>query len=269
MTERHGDSTKWPGEEEDHRALADAYVRIDEARSTLQALEAAVGDFVQQTVRMMASGWSAERNSFVVSLPPAHLSHEGKVPPGIHRMCADIVEDLRAALDYGVMVVATRTKPDITPAEERRVSFVIARSKEGFTSQAPTALKYVGADLRHWMEQMQPYHGNQVLEFIGDASGSSKHRRLPKVKHATELTIVLKEHSAESNWEEQGWNVLPAGEGHVFLARANQTVLRIHERYDALVVFPICIDHVQGIIDDLELYLQHGHLPPGHARLSK
>ena len=252
MAERHGDSTKWPGEEEDHRALADAYMRIDEAKSTLQALEAAVLDFVQQTVRKMASGWSAERNSFVVSLPPGHLSHEGKVPPEIHRMCADITENLRAALDYGIMVVATRTKPDIKPAEERGVSFVIARSKKGFDNHAPTALKYAGEDLTRWIEQMQPYHGNQVLEFVADASGSSKHRRLPKVKHATELTIVLKENTAENNWEEQGWNVLSAGEGHVFLARANRTVLRIHERYDALVVFPICIEHVQGIIDDLE-----------------
>lgn len=257
MAKRHGDRAKWPGEEDDHRALADAYVRIDEARSSLQALEAAVRDFVQQTVQKMASGWSAERNSFVVSLPSAHLSHEGKVTPEIHRLCADIVENLRAALDYGIMVVATRTKPDMTPTEERRVSFVIARSEEGFVSHASTALKYVGEDLRHSMEQMQPYHGNQVLELVGDASGSSKHRRLSKVKHSTDLTIVLKEYTAENNWEE-----------HVFLARANRTVLQMHERYDALVVFPICIEHVQGIIDDLEFYLQHGHLPRANPRLS-
>ncbi len=74
-------------------------------------------------------------------------------------------------------------------------------------------LKYVGDNVKRWMEQrmeqMQSYQGNQVLEFVADVSNSSKHRRFPKVQHATKLTIVLKEDKAESNWEEQGWTVLP------------------------------------------------------------
>lgn len=256
-----GDNERWPGEEEDLRALADAYARVDKARGTLESLKAAVDDFVRQTIQKMASGWSPERNSFVVSLPPARLSHEGTVPTEIRRMCGEIAENLQSALDYGVMVVATRTNPNMTPDEERAVSFVIARSEKQFARRAPAALKYVGDNVKRWMEQMQPYQGNQVLEFVADVSGSSKHRRFPKVQHATELTIVLKEDKAESNWEEQSWTVLPAREGHVFLARANQTMLIIRGRYDALEVFPICVEHVQGIIDDLESYLQHGHLP--------
>ncbi len=83
----------------------------DQNREAGTPLKIAVDEFVRQTMQKMASGWSTESNSFVVSLPPASLSHEGKVPTEIRRMCGAIAENLQAALDYAAMVVATRTNP--------------------------------------------------------------------------------------------------------------------------------------------------------------
>lgn len=261
MNGQNSDDRQWPGYEEDQRSLADAYVRIDTARRNLELLHAEVSNFVRKTVEMMAIGWSRERNTFVVNLPPADLAHKGKVNNKIRRLCGSITEDLRSALDYGITKVASLTKPDMVEKEKSAVQFIIAHNEISFKRQAKRALKYVGEPIKSWMENLQPHHGNQVLEFIGGASGSAKHRSLPKVRHATSLTIVLQEDTGRSSWEESGWWVFPAGKGHVFLTRAGPSQLIIRKKHDALTVFPICIEHTQGIINTLEYYLQTGHLP--------
>ena len=261
MNGQKSDNRQWPGSVEDHRSLADAYVRIDTARENLELLHAEVSNFVRKTVEMMVRGWSRERNTFVVNLPPADLAQKGMVNNKIRRMCGSITEDLRAALDYGITKVANVTKPDMVEREKKAVQFIIAHDEISFKRQAKRALNYVGEPIKSWMEYLQPYHGNQVLEFIGGESSSAKHRSLPKVRHATSLTVVLREDAGRSNWENSGWWVFPAGKGHVFLTRAGPSQLIIRRKYDALTIFPICIEHTQGIIDTLEYYMQTGHLP--------
>lgn len=261
MNGENRDNRQWPGAVEDHRSLADAYVRIDTARKDLVILRAEVSSFVRKTVEMMVRGWSKERNTFVVNLPPADLAHKGKVNNKIRRLCGSITEDLRSALDYGITKVANVAKPDMVEGEKRAVQFIIAHNELGFKSQAKRALKYVGEPVRRWMENLQPYHGNQVLEFIGGESGSSKHRSLPNVRHATSLTVVLQEDTGQGTWEDSGWWIFPAGEGAVFLTRPGPSQLIIRKKYDAFIVFPICIEHTRSIINTLEYYLQTGHLP--------
>ena len=262
MAGEHNDNRKWPGDEEDHSSLADAHTRINEARSAMENLDAEVRNFVRQTVQMMVRGWSRERNSFVGSLPPARLSHKGKVNRRIRLLCGKVTENLRAALDYGIMKVAQETKSDLTAKEKREVKFIIARTPEHFEREAKRALRYVREDMQHWMEQLQPYHGNQILEFVAHASSQSKHHSLPKVQHATDLTIILREDAEHRRtWEENGWWIFPAGKGQAFFTRAGQSRLVIRKRHDALTVFPICIEHVQRIINTLEYYLQNGDLP--------
>ena len=50
VTGRNDIDGRWPGDDEDDRSLADAYARLDDAASDLQALEAEVTKFVRQTV---------------------------------------------------------------------------------------------------------------------------------------------------------------------------------------------------------------------------
>lgn len=252
--------TRWPGEVSDPRALADAYARIDKAGTALEALEAEVGGLVRQTVQLMVGDQTPDKG-FHVGLPPAHLMHEGKLPTEVRQLCADIVENLRAALDYGIMAVVRKANPELAPKEEQKVSFPIARDKETFAKHRLFSLKCIGEDLKHSLEQIQPYRGNQILDFLRDESNCSKHRHLPRAMHAMNLEIELREQPAGNDWEEQGWIVIPADPGHVFRARARGPVVILHERYDALEVFPICIEHVQGITDSLERCGQLGQLP--------
>jgi len=262
MAGNDNDNSKWPGDEEDPRLLADAYERIHAARSEMETLNAAVRTFVRKTFQKMARGWSPERNVFVVNLPPAKLSHEGRVSKEIRRLCGKVTEELRAALDYGIMTVAQKTNPDLTAKERRAVCFIVARTKEKFESVATGALTYIPDEVKGLIERLQPYHGNQVLEFVADTSNYSKHRSLPKVKHATKVTIILRDSmDQQTTWDEGDWWVFPAGKGRAFWARAEQSRLIIGKRYDALTVLPICIEHVEMIVNTLEYYLQNGHLP--------
>lgn len=257
MTRDEDDQT-WPGDE-DGRQLADAYTRIDAARDDMKSLEAEVKEFVRQTLAKMSKGWSRAGNTFVVELPPARLAYEGTVNNRIRLLCGRITEHLRAALDYSVIKVAQLTAPHL---KKRDVKFVIAKDEHNFEKQARTALKHVDEEVRDLVKRLQPYRGNQVLEFVRDVSNSAKHRSLPTVKHATRTTIILREDPSQKGTREEGdWWIFDAGRGHAYYTRADRSTLIIRRKYDALTVFPMCIDHVQSIIDTLEYYLQNGRMP--------
>ena len=256
--ERDDDDQTWPGDE-DCRLLADAHTRIDAARSDVESLGSEVREFTRQTLARMSKGWSPEGNTFVVELPPARLAHEGKVNPRIRLLCGRITEHLRAALDYSIMKAAQQTAPGL---KKRDVKFVIAKDEHSFAKQAKRALKYVDEEVRNLVEGLQPYRGNQILEFVRDVSNSAKHHNLPTVKHATRSTIILREDpSQKGSREEGGWWVFDAGQGHAYYTRAEPSKLVIRRKYDALTVFPICVDHVQSIANTFEYYLHKGHMP--------
>lgn len=256
--ERDHDDQTWPGDE-DGRPLADAYSRIDAARDDMERLEAELREFTRQTLAMMAKGWSSRGNTFVVKLPPARLAHEGKVNDRIRLLCGRVTEHLRAALDYSVMKAAQQTTSRM---KKRYVKFVIAKDERSFRQQAKTALKHVDEEVRNLVEGLQPYRGNQVLEFVRDESNTAKHRGLPTVQHSTQLTIILREDPHQKGTrEEDGWWIFDAGRGHAYYTRAEQSRLTIRQKYDALTVFPICIDHVRSIINTFEYYLENGHMP--------
>ena len=250
---------RWPGDREDHRSLSDAYTRISEALSDFASLETEVRNFVRRTVEMMVRGRSGEHNTFVVSLPPAKLAHKGEVNNKIRLLCGKISENLRAALDYSILSVSRKTEPNLI---EREITFILASSAHGFDTQAKRALKHIGNDIQCWMRNLQPYCGNEILAFIRDTSNVAKHRRLLEVRHATNLTIILRRDTDQRrSWEESGWWIFPAEDGHAFFTRIGTSQLIINNKYDALIVFPMCIDHVERIVNTLEYYLQDGHLP--------
>lgn len=259
VTEPTNNDGGWPGDSEDDRSLADAYARVHEAVSDFKKLESEVTTFHRRTVAKMAKGWSNERNSFVISLPPAKLAHKGKVTSRIRLLCGRVSEHLRAALDYAIVRVSRENNSELV---ERDVKFILAKNDVSFGHQAKRALKYVNADVKNWVERLQPYHGNEVLAFIRDTSNIAKHRSLVKIKHATSLTIVLHDNQDTTKFlDESEWWKIPAGEGHTYLARADRSQLIVRNRFDALTVLPICIEHVHMILNSLECYLQNRHFP--------
>ena len=204
----------WPGQG-DARPFADVYARIEAARVALENLKPAVREFARETLARMAGNWSQERNTFIVNLPPANM--EGRVNARIKQLCGAVTENLRAALDYTVVVVSVNTTPKLTSRQKKRVRFVYASNSTEFGKQAKTALQYVDSKARDWLAQLQ--HNNQILDFIRDDSNISKHHNLPDVRHDTEITVVLRE-DTEGTREQDGWWIFDAGRGHAFYTRA-------------------------------------------------
>ena len=123
-------------------------------------------------------------------------------------------------------------------------------------------MKHVDGDVRSWLEHLQPYRGNEILAFVRDTSNVAKHRSLLKVRHAGKLTIVLHDSKDRMKFPDAlGWWRIPAGKGHAFFVRAESIQLIVRRRFDALTVLPICIEHVQMILNTLEYYLQSGRFP--------
>lgn len=257
---RNGDiNDGWPGEGEDDHLLADAYARVNEARSDMVRLETEVREFVQRTVEMMVRGQWGGRSGFVISLPPAKLSHTGKVNSKIRLLCGTVSENLRAALDYGILQASRERDVNVI---ERNVKFVLAPNRQSFDRQSTRALKHVSEEFKRWVEQLQPYNGNQILGFIRDTSNIAKHRSLLDVRHATKLTIILKEITdGENSLYGNDWCTFPVGEGHAFYARIGNSQLIVRKKYDALTVLPICIEHVERILNTLDYYLHNGNFP--------
>ncbi|MDE2778182.1 MAG: hypothetical protein OXI91_00695 [Chloroflexota bacterium] len=241
---------------EDARTLRDAYVRIDQARRDMEILHAEVSLAAKQTVQGMVNGWSDRDNTFHLQLPPA----DSEAPDRVKLACGRVVEELRSALDYGMMGASKAANPGMNERELRQVSFVIARDKKGFDDTAKRGLAQIDQKLRDFIERLQPYNGNQVLEFISDESSVSKHRNLLQVKPGGSMEVVLREDKARGEWERSDWWVFPAGRGHIYTARIPAIRLVIQDTRDVLEVLPICIDHTEVIIDTLERYLQDGTL---------
>lgn len=222
----------WPGEGEDDHSLTDAYARVNEARSDMAKLETEVREFVRRTVEMMVRRQPRGRSGFVIALPPAKLAHTGKVNSKIRLLCGTVSENLRAALDYGILQVSRESDANVV---EKNVQFVLAQNRQSFDRQSMKALKHVTEECKRWVELLQPYNGNQILGFIRDTSNIAKHRSLLEVRRATEVTIVLRKISdGENSLHGNDWCTFPAGEGHAFFARIGNSQLIVREKYDAL-----------------------------------
>lgn len=263
-------SNQWPGEVKDTRALAEAYVRIDEAVKGVDILRNRFRDFLYETVRVMVdTGMKENANNPVLALPPAQVAHRGQVSDDIRLAYVKVLEDLRSALDYGVTQAVLKMQPDLSEDAIRKVEFVIASSEKGFGRRAKYALGSGGdvlEPLKRLMEYLQPYHGDERLWFLSGASGSSKHRGLSEVQHATKMHLVLSDSADQQRLQDAGWWVFPTSHQCVVLARTEQSHLIVRapnskRRHDPLVVLPICIEHVRTIINTLEYYLDTGRLP--------
>lgn len=264
------DQAEWPGEVKDPRALAEAYVRIDEAAKGVEVLRSKFSNFLYETARMMVdAGMKKNPSAPVLILPPAHIADGGQVGDDIRLAYVKVLEDLRSALDYGATQAALKMNPDLPDDAIRKVEFVIASSEKGFKKRARYALSSGGnalEPLKRLMEYLQPYHGDERLWFLARASGNSKHRGLSEVQHATKMHLVLSDSTDQQRLRDAGWWVFPTAQEHIVLARADQSQLRVRSpnserRHDPLVVLPICIEHVLTIINTLEYCIETGHLP--------
>ena len=159
-------------------------------------------------------------------------------------LVVDIVEDLRAALDYMVFELSALNKPDLN---ERAPQFVIADTKEDFDQQSKSRLCYLtGEQRRSLLKKCSPFNGNHMLGILRDMSGPSKHRRLLSVRDNSGWDIYMAE--AEKRDEYKDCFMYPMEKGQAIFARPKSYSIILLEKYDAMGILKAMAEHVGGIV---------------------
>ena len=198
-------------------------------------------DFLYEYMKGRVKGWNPETDSYVFQLPDARANTMKGRPPAL---VVDIVEDLRAALDYMVFELSVLNRPDLN---ERTPQFVIADTKEEFDRQSKGRLRYLTEVTKtRFIEKLQLFNRNETLRILRDISGQSKHRRLLTLRDNSGWEIHMEE--AKNKEKYSGWFMYPMEKGHAFFARPKSWTIILLEKYDAMGILKMMAEHVADIV---------------------
>ena len=221
--------------------LMDAWTRLYRSKENYDALSEEVTNFMYEYVKGMVKGWDPETEGFNLQLRHPRESIMTGRP---RALVVDILEDVRAALDYMVFELSALTTPDL---DERVPQFVIADTKEDFDRQSKYRLRYLTVEQKtEFIEKIQPFNGNHMLSILRDISGPSKHRRLLSMRDNSGWDIYMDD--ATKREEYKDCFVYPMEKGHAIFARPKSCDIILLEKYDAMELLKAMAEHVGDII---------------------
>ena len=222
-------------------ALSDALGRIQQANEDYSNLLNEMNKFMYNYVKGMIRGIDRKSKNFVLQLRHPKDSYV-KGRPRV--LVAQIVENLRTALDYMIYEISVLNEPNLN---ERVPQFLIAQSKSDFERQAQKRLRYLTEEQKYFVECIQPYHGNEVLAILGELAIRGKHRRLVSVQDMTGLDIYFAE--IEKAKEYHDCFMYPLEEGNVLFAKPkNKVTFLLMEKYDTENILKAMIDHTAEVV---------------------
>ena len=221
--------------------LADAWARIDQAKENYISLAREMNEFLYKYVKGMMKGRDRESGNFVLQLRhPKESNVKGK--PRV--LVAQIVENLRTALDYMIFELSVLNEPNLN---ERVPQFAIADNKSSFEGQAKKRLRYLTDEQKSFVEQIQPYHGNGTLALLRKLAGRGKHRRLLSIRDQTGFDIYFAEMAKKEEYKD--CFVYPMEEGQAMFAKPKgRGVLVLIDKYDAMPTLKTMIEHAADIV---------------------
>lgn len=221
--------------------LADAWMRLYRVQENYKALVAESEKFLYEYVKGMVKGWDPVSESFVLQF----RDEQASILPGRPRaLVADIVEDLRAALDYMVFELSALNEPGLN---EKAPQFVIADTKKEFDRQSERRLRYLTEEQKtKFIEKLQPFNGNSMLGILRDISGLSKHRRLLTVRDHSDWDIHMAEANRKGEYED--WFMYPMDKGNAIFARPKSFSFILLEKYDAMKILKVMAEHVGDVV---------------------
>ena len=221
--------------------LKDALARIDQAKNDYVAFAGLLNEFLYDYVKGMEKGHDPETGNFVVRLRnPKESNITGQPAVAV----AQIVENLRSALDYVVFELSALNEPELN---ERVLEFVITTDSQRFEDRAKDKLKYLTVEQKDFVEQLQPFNGNVILEILSDIAGPTKHRRLLSIRDITSLDIYFAE--IEKKVEYEDCYMYPMENGKAIFARPKDGhAILLSEKYDAMKTLKAMIEQVDDIV---------------------
>ena len=221
--------------------LLGAWTRLYRAKENYESLTSEVNEFLYNYVKGMLKGWDPESENFSLQLRhPKDSRMTGR--PGA--LVVDIVEDLRAALDYMVFELSALNKPDL---RENIPQFVIADTKDEFANQSRSRLQYLTHQQQtDFVQKLQPFNGNWMLAVLRDLTNQSKHRRLLSLRDNSGWDIYFAELKKKDEYDD--CLVYPVGRGSAIFARPKTNCILLLEKYDALKTLKTLAEHVGDIV---------------------
>ena len=221
--------------------LEDALARIERAKENYISLAYEINEFLYNYVKGMVKGLDPETGNFTLQL---RHPKESNVKGGPVVLVTQIVEHLRTALDYMVFQLSILNQSDLNQWEPQ---FVIADNKSKFQRQAKTRLRYLTAEQKSFVEQIQPYNGNEILALLREMAGEGKHRRLLTIRDNTGFDIYFAEITKQDEYKD--CFVYPMEKGTAVFARPkDEPVFLLIEKYDAMRFLKAMIEHVENIL---------------------
>ena len=221
--------------------LIDTWTRLYRAKENYEALTREITKFLYEYVKGMVRGWDPESEGFVLQLRhPKESLMTGKV----QALVVDIVEDLRASLDYMVFELSALNTPDLN---ESTPQFVIADTEEDFGRKSKSRLRYLTEEQRtNFIERLQPYKGNHMLALLRDIANQSKHRRLVSLRDNSGWDIYMSD--IRKRGEYADCFVYPMEKGQAIFARPKTNSIVLLEKYDALGILKAMAEHVGDVV---------------------
>ena len=215
--------------------------RIEQAMENYERLAGQLEMFLYEYVKGMVKERDQETGHFVLQFRhPRERNVRGR--PLV--LVAQVVENLHFALDYMVFELSGLSEPGF---DERVPQFVIADSKAAFEDQAQNRLRYLTDEQTHFIEQLQPYNGGEMLALLKDMAVQGKHRHLLKLQNSTDWDIYLADMAKVEEYRD--CFVYPLEEGQAVFARPKgRPVFLLLDKYDAVAILGVMIQLVRGIL---------------------
>ena len=221
--------------------LEDALARLGQAKEGYFDLQQELDKFLQDHIQGMIKGFDTNTENFTLQIPS---STESIIRGRPRVLVAEIVENLRISLDYMTSQLSMLNEPDLN---ERIPQFIISESETDFHSQAQTRLRYLTAEQRGFIEQIQPYHGNSILGLLGEVANQTKHRHLLSLRNVSAMTIALGEITMQEEYRD--YFMYPAGRGHAIFARPkHKPTFLLTGKHDAMPLLSEMIGHVEDVL---------------------
>ena len=231
------------------RQLADTWTRLYRAKENYDALTLEVNEFLYEYVKRMVRGWNQQSQAFVLQLPHPR---ESEITGRTLSLVGDIVEDLRAALDYMVFALSALNAPDL---KENIPQFVIADTETDFEGQSKRRLCYLTKEQKtDFIRKLQPFNGNPMLGLLRDIAGQSKHRRLLSVRNDSDWEINMD--VVRNRDKYKGHFVYPMEKGRAIFARPDGIRFLLLEKYDAMSLLKAMAEHVGEIVEQSHCFFE-------------
>ncbi|MCY3774073.1 MAG: hypothetical protein OXG98_18855 [Gemmatimonadetes bacterium] len=229
-----GESSHHPEE------LSDAWDRIEVAQENLCSLSQEMDKFLYNFIRSMIKGYDNVRKNRTIQLRhPKDCYVVGR--PRV--LVAQIVENLRSALDYMVVNLSKLNQPDVN---EKIPQFVIAENIANFESRAKNRLRFLTREQKSFIKKLQPYHGNLYLEILGAVVNVGKHRRLVKIQNNTSFALYYADKSSESKYP--GHFKYQLQETDIYAKPIEDQMILLMDKYNCMKTLDGMIDHTAEIL---------------------